>query len=122
MASSVAVGQAYEGTRRSSVAHAGTERPEASSRLANEDGYYVTPKSRPTRPGARPSGFMVEFSGVDDWVEADASPSAQADGTIPFPLAERRKILLWFRRPVTVGAEPEYLHIAEPRVRIALPK
>ncbi|MBA4180483.1 MAG: hypothetical protein C0506_07840 [Anaerolinea sp.] len=121
----VAVGQTYEGDAKTiRVAGAGSERPEAFQRPAGErdDGYYVileVTTNKTWLPAV--TDFAVEFSGIDDWVEADAAfPST--NGTIPFPLAEQRTIFLRFKRPATVGAEPEYLHIADPRLRIELPE
>lgn len=121
----VAVGQAYEGDAKViRVVKAGTTpcgdyQPPPNGR---DDCYEITLEVTTNKTWAPAvSAFSVEFSGVKDWVEAHlASPSTE--GVPPFPLAEQRTIFLRFRRPVTVGAEPEYLHIAEPRVRIALPK
>ena len=121
----IALGQTFEGDARTiRVVHAGTERPEAFQHPAGarDDGYYVTLKITTNKTWSPAiTSFAVEFSGVDDWVEAGAAvPSTGA--SIPFPLGEQRTIYLRFARPVIVGAEPEYLHIASPRVRFELPK
>lgn len=122
----IAAGAAYNGDAKEiRIAEAGSERPARFTPPAGErdDGYYVTLEVTSNKTWAPAlADFAVEFSHVDDWVEATASSPAAESGALPFPLGETRQVTLRFRRPIESGAEPEYLHIADPRVRFELPK
>ncbi|MEP6871921.1 MAG: hypothetical protein ABI939_08745 [Anaerolineaceae bacterium] len=85
--------------------------------------YYVTISVITAKTwAASASDFSLELSGGGDWVPGIAYTGANADGAIPLKLLEEAEVTIRFPRPIEASAVPRYLHLANPRVRFALPK
>lgn len=123
----IAAGQTFDGDAKTIVvSYTGVDPDPASgepSDLQKQPGWLYVTLGVLTNKTWHPklTDFSVQFSGVDDWVEADrATGPAVVSGQPDFPLGERALLFLRFPRPIDAGATPRYLHIAEPLLRFEL--
>lgn len=122
----VAVGQAYTGDAKIiRVTYNGASPDPALGGFSSPDpsSYYVTLEVTTNKSWSpKVSDFSVQFAGVGSWPQAVEAPGASASDTLTFVLGQARILELRIPRPAEKpGAVATYVHIASPRVRIALP-
>jgi hypothetical protein len=121
----IAAGQTYTGDAKS-IAVASVVRGDTTRFAKTDPGadfWYVTLTITTNKTWApKVSDFSLQFDGVSDWIEAVGAPAGSPTDTLAFALAEERTVQLRF--PLSPGADPDaaphYIHVAEPRVRLAL--
>lgn len=106
----IAVGQTYEGDAKTIRV------------LSRESGSIVLEVRTNKTWAPRPGDFSLQYKGAGDWQQATAATftdGAPAVFDIP-ELGETMRVTLMFPPPPSAGAQAQYLHIADPRVRFDL--
>lgn len=119
----IAAGQTYSGDAKT-IAVTEVTRGGTTKFAQNDPGadfWYVTLTITTNKTWApKVSDFSLQFDGVGDWLPAIGAPAGSPSDTLDFALAEERTVHLRFPLPPDSGAAPHYIHVAEPRVRLAL--
>lgn len=122
----VAAGQAYAGDAKTiRVTYAGMVPDPALGGFTSpaSGSYYVTVAVTTNKTWApKVSDFSVQFAGVNHWQPAVQAPGLGAADALVLKLATNQLVELRFSLPTgSATATATYLHIVDPRVRMALP-
>ncbi|OAI40844.1 hypothetical protein AYO38_05015 [bacterium SCGC AG-212-C10] len=117
----VTAGQAYSGDAKTIAVTSVRPADPSKAALAGGDIVHVILSVRSNKTWSpQPADFSLELTSGGAWLQALPEVPTVLETSFLMPLGEERTLLLRYRLPEGEGV-PEFLHIASPRVRLALP-